>query len=331
MFDIKDLLNDRSGQFAIILGLLAVPVVGAAALAIDYTRAVNVKTHLQDEMDKLALAIVAKGAEEQDEELIASASKALGQALNLSQTLGNVEVTGKWIDAGDFRMTGTVDVDTTLGKILYGGPMQVSATAVARYKGKAYRYEIPEFAELDPEAWDYNEISVYCYDEEKDRRSRMTPIADNDGDPDDYDYEMPVCEAGEALGIKLTNVREAKHRGVSDPLKSKTLPIHTYYSDTTIRNGIEEYHFSRPNILETVLCDSLEECVGTDQGGIIPRGKNRKPVLADEPCAEGKYRYYGFEDRPPSGSSDKDYDDIRIIIECPVVVSVGNETVRLLR
>jgi hypothetical protein len=51
--------------------------------------------------------------------------------------------------------------------------------------------------------------------------------------------------------------------------------------------------------------------------------------------------YYGWEDRPPglSGTSsnwqhiawtDKDYDDIRIIIKCPTFETVGERNARLI-
>jgi hypothetical protein len=141
---------------------------------------------------------------------------------------------------------------------------------------------------------------------------------------------MPECDAGQALSLKLWNVREAKHFG-EDPEESNRAQ-YTYYTDTVIENDVEKYDLDGLRIVETVLCDTLEECKPKSEGGIIPQGKKRNPQISTEACASGKYRYYGFEDRPPeNGSSDRDYDDIRVIIECPEKILVGPETVRLVR
>jgi hypothetical protein len=42
--------------------------------------------------------------------------------------------------------------------------------------------------------------------------------------------------------------------------------------------------------------------------------------------------YYGWEDRPPGlGWTDRDYNDIRVVIECPVSESTGEFLVRLIK
>ena len=335
---LRSFLFDRSGQFAIIFGLCAVPVAGAAGLAIDYTKAVNVQTHLQNEVDKLALAVASGGIDAEDAAWLANASDTLSQRMVFGSSLGNVEVSGEWVDIGDFQVTGSLEMQMSVGRIVFAGPMEISASSTARYKGAAYRYKVPEVTHLDPEAWDYNRISVYCFDpDEADNRSanygrgEMTEIADNDGGS--YEYDMPECDAGQALSLKLWNVREAKHHG--DNPETSNRAKYTYYTDTVIENDVEKYDLDGHRIVETVLCDTLEECKPKSRRGIgvIPHGKNRDPEISKEACEPGKYRYYGFEDRPPEngGSSDRDYDDIRIIIECPVKVLVGDETVRLVR
>jgi len=115
-----------------------------------------------------------------------------------------------------------------------------------------------------------------------------------------------------------------------------------YYTDTEIKNGSYDYDLGDWKVLETVLCDDVKECKPKSKGGIIPEGKNRTPVQAKGVCSPGKYIYYGWEDRPPgmSGPSDdwtdiawtdRDYDDIRIVIGCPTLETVNDRLVRLTR
>jgi hypothetical protein len=96
------------------------------------------------------------------------------------------------------------------------------------------------------------------------------------------------------------------------------------------------------NVLETVLCDSIQQCTPGAPGHIIPRGKNRTPVRASQPCQPGKFMYFGWEDRPPGqpGASghwmdpawtDRDFDDIVILMRCPRSGKLGESKVRLVR
>jgi hypothetical protein len=83
-------------------------------------------------------------------------------------------------------------------------------------------------------------------------------------------------------------------------------------------------------ILETVLCNNLNQCKGKGNGGIIPEGRSRNPQWANRPCEPGKFMYFGWEDRPPGyGWTDSDYDDIRVIVECPKISTETTTTVRL--
>jgi hypothetical protein len=43
--------------------------------------------------------------------------------------------------------------------------------------------------------------------------------------------------------------------------------------------------------------------------------------------------YYGWEDRPPfpNSGSDKDYDDIRIVVSCPTLVKISDKEVKIVR
>ncbi len=53
---LAELVNDRSGNFAMMTGLLAVPLLLAAGMAVDYSMAASERTNLQQIADGAALA-----------------------------------------------------------------------------------------------------------------------------------------------------------------------------------------------------------------------------------------------------------------------------------
>jgi len=104
-----------------------------------------------------------------------------------------------------------------------------------------------------------------------------------------------------------------------------------YYTDTVITGGAETYAL-QCSLLETVLCDSQVACRYKSEGVMLAEGANRVPQKATATCSTGKYFYYGWKDRPPEqGGSDRDYNDIRIVIACPKVKSSGTNSVRLIK
>lgn len=156
----------------------------------------------------------------------------------------------------------------------------------------------------------------------------MTAIADNAGT--EYVYTMPVCDAGQLLSYNLTNVRNARTQPAQ--WNNRRAERYEYFTDTTLNMGVEAYDLDGRAILETVFCNSLQECRPRSQGGIIPEGKDRTPQRARRACAPGKYMYYGWEDRPPgSGWTDRDYDDIRILVECPAIEEIKDRAVHLVQ
>ncbi|SDH15470.1 TadE/TadG family type IV pilus assembly protein [Pelagibacterium luteolum] len=178
-----------------------------------------------------------------------------------------------------------------------------------------------------------------------------------------YEYMWPACQEGSFLSFRLENVRfsrtqpnywdanNAAPNGGGDRITGRF----NYYTDTYFEIGSTEEKYDglygpsqytngpqKVNILETVLCNSLAECRPASQGGVIPDQRPREPQRATGQCEPGKYMYYGWEDRPPGllGQSrnwqdiawtDRDYDDIRIIIKCPTFETVGERNSRLVR
>ncbi|MGL5116133.1 MAG: pilus assembly protein TadG-related protein [Beijerinckiaceae bacterium] len=355
----KRFSQDEKGTVALLFALSLPLLAGAGGVALDYSQAGNAKANFQNNVDAAALA----GAKAASETVIKNlpTDKGMQSAASLNaartiiegttkQTLQSVAVSGNWIDEKHFEVVATAKINRQFARVLTGsaGDLEITSRAVARVdKSQAEINHKPAIAHLDFEAGDYNRIYVYCFDAsrmndaDKGRRAdTMTPISDNGGTS--YSYNMPACIEGEKLSYRLYNVRGAR---TNKPIwDSGSAERFNYYTDTQIDavTGADVYNFSRgdrnnygttsnfpldpkDHLLETVLCDTLDKCDPKKPGNIIPKGKNRKPKWAGSACTEGKYMYFGWEDRPVYHTTragvdnwtDGDFDDIRIVVECP--------------
>lgn len=341
----RQFLGCRKGNFAVAFAVASVPVLGAAGMAIDYSRAVNVQSFVQNQADMAALAGAQLGPDGDPASYVEYLEVATEQRYG-ARGIEALDVDAKWIGEYDFTVAVTGKVPVTILAAVPGFPDKVpfSVVATARIAEPRYIYSPPTMTELDNEAGDYNQISVYCFNPaEQDNpethgRTQMTPISDNAGTA--YDYEMPRCAVGETLSFKLFNVRLVRDRPHlwHDPSSTSF----EYFTDTQLRGGVEEHDLGDWEVLETVLCKKQKHCDKKSKGGIVPEGKHRNPVKAKETCSPGKFMYYGWEDRPPGMDgpaktwediawTDRDYDDIRIVIACPSVEEVEDRQVRLIR
>jgi hypothetical protein len=348
----KNFLNNRNGNVALTMAVVALPVLGAVGAAVDYTRASNVRSFAQAQADAAALSGALNG-----ESALEHARATIGER----HAIDGLVVNGTWLSDVDFRVDveGRVPV-TVLGAVpFFPQEIPISTSATVRVAEPRMVYNPPTVSELDYDAGDYNRVYVYCFYPEKvtgngngnykHARTDMVPIADNGGTV--YEFEMPRCDAGGYMSYKLLNVRLARTQPHlwDDPSATRF----EFFTDTQWNDqNVEQYDIkcegkhcnNEPaqgwNVLETVLCDTKEECVPASQGGIIPEGRDREPQRANKPCEPGKYMYYGWEDRPPgmSGPSDhwtdiawtdRDYDDIRVVIGCPSLEAQGERSVRL--
>lgn len=360
-------LKDRAGNIAVIFALSLVPVIGMAGVSVDTARLINVRTALQAEADATALNAAVGGPESNHAAQINAMNDRVTAAFGGSG-LSDLDIDGAW-NGLDFRVDASARVSTVLIHALPGisDSVRVSVRSTARLHQPMLQYEPPEVSWLDPEAGDYNRIYVYCYDPDPDadktpaqRRTQRTPVQDNNGInfltrwPNQYQW--PRCEEGETISFELYNLRFSRNNperidqnpnndhnwcqhsptaGFPNPCR------HRYFTDTVHVNGQEHHNGLQYDILETVLCDSMDECKPASQGGVIPAGTNRTPQRAEQGCSPGRFMYYGWEDRPPGlpggtsnwtqmGWTDRDYDDIRIIMECPQLDTTRERYVRLI-
>jgi Flp pilus assembly protein TadG len=300
-----------------------------------------------------------------------NSSQSIAVSRYANTAIKDVTFSSRWLNGTDFEVTATAKMDKGLSKILPASTsnMNISVKAVARViEQKNLVAFKPEVASLDFEAGDYNRMYVYCFnpsrknDPDRGRREEtMTAISDNGGTT--YAYSMPQCDsATETLSYRLYNVRMM--RTTPSFWDTGSAERFNHYSDTELTKapepvvGVAQYSFARgtytntsgvtsnfslgaqDGIMETKLCNSLAECKPISQGGILPEGKEREPNKEAQPCSEGKFMYYGMEDRPAykngppagiDGWTDRDYDDIRLIVECPKLPPEPTAAIKLIK
>lgn len=338
--------RDRGGNVAVIFSFALLPLLGVVGGAIDFHRASHDTAGLQAAFDAAALAGARQAAQGSAAVQTAARNHLNGTiASELAHYPASITVTD---DGKTVRIATRSTMPTAFLGVIGMKTLGIVASSTATSTTiETITSKKPITAQLDPEAGDYNRMYVYCYDDSRrnqsDRgRSQMTAIADNAGTR--YTFDMPACKANETFSYRLYNVRNARNASwLWDTAQPGTLvPNNTadpwsdhlsynYYSDTRLVSGVPVHQFeNNVPILETVICDTLAQCRNKSQGGIIPTGTNRTPQQANKACAPGKFIYFGWEDRPPGyGWTDSDYDDIRVVVECPSATTTSKVVVRL--
>lgn len=360
----RGFIEDEGGNVAMMFGLTMMPVFLLFGAAVDYNRTAGFREYARSASDAAALSIA--NADTPDDG--AAAINSLKQRLTAKYgpMTQNVTVTGSWAGtsstytiqvAGDLKAYFLPAVPG-LNKQALPIKMEIKVERIPAQ----YETQPPTMSQLSPEAADYNRVYMYCYNPDRKNeadkgRRDMRPIADN-GDPGlDYSsYGRPTCGSGELVSYKLRNVRNARaDRSTWDPRSSSDSNFYTrqevyeYYTDTTIDRGTRvmtnnltggkinssgtvtsAVDTQRYPLLETILCDTEAQCKSQDKGGILPNNHvtGRNPQTATGGCAQGKFMYYGYEDRP---GGDQDYDDIRLVISCPKEIKVTDKQVHLVK
>ena len=320
--------RDTRGSTALIFGLSLVPLIGFAGAAIDYSRASSFRAAMQKAADAAAM-----------QKLIAEHNR---HSIDLTQTflanlstnlpVRDMRVTGAWIGPDQFRVEAEGAVPTTLTAVFVPS-VEIGVVAVAQRSLRNNRTRI-ERTNLSPEAADYNELQAYCYNEVRNERlgplknefsnERLPFVKIADNSPEGVlqpprEFEI-ICGQGEQMSFYLKNVRNAR----TSPARRLTGETWNHYTDTTSGpDGELKFNLQYRDMLETIMCDTRAQCVPQSQGGILPNGmqRHRMPAVNRRACEEGKFLAFGFEDRPPYiGWTDQDYDDIRIVINCPVEI-----------
>lgn len=345
--------QDEGGNVAMLFGLAMMPICLLLGSAIDYGRAIEFRTFARNAGDAAALAIA--GADIPDD-----GAKNLQLVRDrIAQRYGpiaqNVVVTGSWTSDATYAVRIQADMKAfmlpavpDLGKQSLPIGLGVKVERIR----PTYETKPPTMAQLSPEAADYNRIYMYCYNHDRRHeadkgRRGMAPLADNGTPGRIYDMSaLPTCGEGEYVSYKLRNVRLAR----SDPRKwdDPNQSIYEYYTDTVADRGtrvlknnlvggkingsgtVTAYEeLDKKPILETILCDTQLQCLTKSNGGILPNDNtgSHDPKTATGGCTNGKYMYWGWEDRP---GGDRDYNDIRLVTSCSNEVLKTDKKVHLI-
>jgi Flp pilus assembly protein TadG len=378
----------RQGASATIFALAMPVLAGGLALGIDFSLYNMISNRMQSSVDGAALAAameIERGGDVTQGALnfiAADAPAAFAGMTNAADvTLGIYDSANGFrpdnsSDANAVRVRGERSpgrgnaVGQLFSALFLDDVKTIAVEAIAARPVNVF-YQPPESSTLDPEAGDYNEIYVYCFDAlgsgpAESRRSQMTLVSNNmpagqnivaisggliPANPSASPVWPRCTRKGQTLSIRLRNIRHVKANPVlwANPLAvvggvTPGRPEHNYYTDTRLENWVEQFDLQGFNILETVRCDSQAQCTPGSGSSIIPSGRNRQATRRREtqPCEPNKYMYFGFEDRPPGQAgananwlqpawTDTDYDDIRIVMRCPSSGRLGDAFVRLVR
>ena len=157
---LKRLLTDRAGNFGILAAIAIVPVLGCAGMAIDFSRAMELKSRLQDAADAAVLGSIAEKSagvaqavgmtqdgpvplSEKEAEALFSAqtnSSTLGEKskdpdLKLDRVKAKVTKNGKDINA---QLTYEATLQTSFLRILGKNSITVSGSANAVYQTQSF-------------------------------------------------------------------------------------------------------------------------------------------------------------------------------------------------
>jgi Flp pilus assembly protein TadG len=225
---IRRLWQSADGNVAVTFGILAIPLIGLAGLALDYTRASAIRAEMQNAADAAALAAAAR--------LPDAAALANAETLFEAETSKLALKAPATIDVtkpSDYRITvaASGEVQTTL-LALIGRTMNVgvAATAERAAPSKVVNLKVNKF---NSDAYDANTISWYVVpkDEGVPADEDLTPILSNDPKhPIKNPPKQITIGADETIAFALTNVTGGVTpygtNGYGQPQGS----VHKYYS-----------------------------------------------------------------------------------------------------
>lgn len=341
-------IRSESGNIIIIFAFGLPVLLGAAGAMIDYGNAIRIRSAEASVADSTALLVANAETPAAAVEAFRLANAQLVDSLGDQSATGGYKITGSWIDASNYRVTVSTTMKTAFVHLLPGMAKEIQIGAVTTVNRVAPKYQTapPTFTQLSPDAADYNRIYAYCYSSDPKRqkdsdlgRRGLTLISDNAGSIYDTS-KAPTCGEGEAQSFMLRNVRNAK----SSPKNWNDTgnDTYNYYTDTKIDPGTQVLTMQMKGsnmgtgatvdvvatpMLETIICNTQKECTPKSSGGtFVDHKAGTPPAVATTSCDKGKFIYYGWEDRP---GGDRDYNDIRLVMNCPVKEKTEDKKLRI--
>jgi Flp pilus assembly protein TadG len=124
-------LHDRAAGVAPLLGICALPLVGAMGAAIDYSRAASVRTSMQMALDSAAL-MLSKDAQGLDSTTLSNKATAYFNALFHRSEVTNVQISQEFgspqLGSFSLKITGTTTMPTIFWRVIGTDHVDISAT-----------------------------------------------------------------------------------------------------------------------------------------------------------------------------------------------------------
>ena len=229
----KRFRESTGGNVAVVFGLAAVPIFGAAGVAVDYTRASHFRSILQTAVDASALAGAAQVSQAKITGTIdAYMTSTLPGGLKVNDVTYTLD-----LQPGSVRVDAKATVPTMLAS-LFLDEMPVSASATASH-GQPVRIVDISVTNFNADAWDAN--SIYWYIVPKD--GSLPADADLhlllSNDPDHPAPKVPdTVQIGvdDEIGFALFNVTGGVYPYGKNSYGDHVNSLHKFYSQTEPEN-----------------------------------------------------------------------------------------------
>jgi len=138
--DATALRSDRSGNVAIIFAIAVIPIFGAVAMAVDYSRANSARTAMQAALDASALMVAKEAANLANGQVQTKAKTYFNSQFNRPD-VNNLNLTFSMVSngPGDFTVLAeaTGAIDTSIAQVIGKKTIDIRATAQVRWGFKA--------------------------------------------------------------------------------------------------------------------------------------------------------------------------------------------------
>lgn len=223
--------RNQGGNVAVVFGLAAIPILGVAGVALDYTRASTFRSELQSAVDAAAL-----GGAVQISDISSTVDAFMNASLQGGLAKNGVTYTLD-VQPGTITVSAKATVQTTIAAI-FKDEMPVSASATAS-RGDPVRVVDVSVTNFNSDAWDANSIYWYIIPEDGSLPADedLHLLLSNDPDHPKTDAAETV-EIGvdQKIGFALINVTGGVHPYGKNSYGDKVKSVHKFYSQQSPEN-----------------------------------------------------------------------------------------------
>ena len=140
---LSSLRGDTRGNVAMMFALALIPMVGAVAAAVDYSRASSARTSLQSALDAAALSLSREAASLSENQLKQKALEYVQANLN-RPGIKNLEVTSAYsnADGGELTLTAKASLDTTVAGVIGMEHMPIGTNSTIKWGNTKLRVSL---------------------------------------------------------------------------------------------------------------------------------------------------------------------------------------------